>query len=212
MKPIIKISILLLFWTTPPLLAKPQPVPRFQTGDLLFISMDCFLCQMIELEEEGPYSHAGVILKDKGRVYVAHSLGHVQIVPVKDFVKLRKRNTPLSHYRPRQWTKGISKATSESLLKHFNQSFLNLPYDSHFLWDNYDERGRELLYCTEMMTKLLNAFLKAPLLTYPMDYTDYWDFWQNYFQGPVPQGLPGNSPVSLSRDPQLKKLATYDTL
>jgi hypothetical protein len=70
-------------------------------------------------------------------------------------------------------------------------------FDDDYLWDNMDENGHELLYCSEMIQKTLNHVLEHPLRPVSLDYSRMWNFWSEYFDGRVPQGLPGNSPASL---------------
>ena len=85
----------------------------------------------------------------------------------------------------------------------FDENMRGRGFDSQYLWDNYDEDGRELLYCSEMVQKTLNAALVQPLATVQMDFTKDWDYWSTYFHGRVPQGAQGNSPASLSRSAEL---------
>ena len=82
------------------------------------------------------------------------------------------------------------------LLEYFEENYEGLEYDSEFLWNNYDKKGKEKLYCSEMITKLLNTKLESKMPTYPMTYDRAMDFWKTFFKTPIPEGKPGNNPGS----------------
>jgi hypothetical protein len=81
---------------------------------------------------------------------------------------------------------------------YFDQKMNGLSFDPYYLWDNVDEKGNELIYCSEMVQKTLNSALSTPLPTTKMDFTPNWDYWYRYYNGNVPQGAAGNSPGYLA--------------
>jgi hypothetical protein len=98
----------------------------------------------------------------------------------------------------------VAYESSATLLNRvFAHKMRGRAFDDNYLWNNVDNDGQELLYCSEMIQKTLNHVLAQPLTTIALDYSHHWDFWLNYFDGKVPQGEPGNSPASLGRATQL---------
>ena len=87
----------------------------------------------------------------------------------------------------------------QKLRKSYFRTFNGAPFDPEYRWNNHDHVGRELYYCSEMITKLLNPFLKDKIPVRPMDFSGNWDFWHHYFLGDVPQGELGNSPEDIAK-------------
>jgi hypothetical protein len=92
----------------------------------------------------------------------------------------------------------------------FTREFLGLPFDSRFSWNNFDEHGRELLYCSELVAKFLDHFLTTSSEVFPLTYEKNHDFWFRYFQGKIPEGEIGNSPAALSKDNRFHLIGTID--
>ncbi|MFP5387094.1 MAG: hypothetical protein ACLGHN_13520, partial [Bacteriovoracia bacterium] len=83
--------------------------------------------------------------------------------------------------------------------QHFYQYYLDmfhgLEYDHDFLWNNLNENGYEKLYCSELITKLLQGFLGVEVGTRQMKFDKNREQWIRYFRGTPPDGKLGNSPA-----------------
>lgn len=175
---------------------------EWRNGDVLLIPLNCYSCSYIEQASGAPYSHSGVLLKIKGKWRVAQSLGVVKTFSVQEFLAMGRKGRTALQVRPKYLV-----GTNKQMVKTYLKKYKGLPFDSNFLWDNFDEEGRELLYCSEFITKLLNQFLSKPIIPAPMDYSSNWEYWNNYFNGDVPQGHPGNSPADFFFSKDFKHLS-----
>ena len=168
---------------------------RVEIGDVILIPIKCYVCRAIELNTNSPYSHLGIIINEKKEV--AHSLGRVKKESFVRFLSLKDSRRNLAIMRPLS----LSIKDKQDLKNDFYKNYLGLPYDEQFLWNNYDDKGQEKLYCSEFITKLLNKFLIEQINTLPMDYSENIPFWSNYFNGDIPQGLPGVTPSTFFNHP-----------
>jgi hypothetical protein len=66
---------------------------EIKTGDVLIQSIPCYVCSLIEIEEQSPYSHAGVAIVQDESISVLESWTQVRKVSLSDFLKVRKRAT-----------------------------------------------------------------------------------------------------------------------
>jgi hypothetical protein len=180
----------------------------------VLLSLRCHICQAINKTTLSPFNHSGIVVAfaEDGSPLVAQSLTRAEVLPLHEFLAQAPRHSPTLVRRSKELSTLFEAAPHlfeqrAMLLKDtFAESFLGADFDEAYLWNNHDARGRELLYCSEMVQKLLNVVLGRPLPTIPLDYTRLWDFWLRYFDGQVPQGLPGNSPASLAAAPELMTL------
>lgn len=177
---------------------------ELQNGDILLISLNCYECRVIESETNSKFSHSGVVIKDEsGEVRIGQSLGMVALYPVEQFLKNRTPGLTVDVYRPKQFLKLSSKERQfldSQMLHVFKTTFKGLPFDHNYLWDNFNERGQELLYCSEFIAKFLDHFLSQPTIPYPLSYKKHEEYWRKYFKGIIPEGVLGNSPASFSKD------------
>jgi len=177
----------------------------FQVGDIIFTTYrPCRVCLVIEDESDSPYSHLGIIVKvTSSEVLVADSLGIVKTSSANEFIE---KSAYATLFRIKEKFLNMTKKDfSLALFQSYEDEFQGLKYDRYFQWDNYDEEGNELLYCSEFVAKLMNPFLKNTIATKPMNYTKNYDFWIKYFRDvPIPQGQPGINPGYLSKQKQLK--------
>jgi Permuted papain-like amidase enzyme, YaeF/YiiX, C92 family len=173
-------------------------IDGLQTGDLLLESLPCRVCQLIEQEEGVPYSHVGIVvnsMENSGRpIVVLESWQSVRATPLAEFLARRTHGTRTLILRP----KNFRTVSSEAMLRVFHDRFEGLDYDEAFLWGNSNEKG-ELLYCSEFVAKLMNVFLRNPLMPKPMHYQKNRALWIRYFRGDPPDGLMGNSPGDFLR-------------
>jgi hypothetical protein len=171
-----------------------------KSGDVILQSQACFVCQLIEEEENSPYSHIGVIVTPElGEPMVLESWGSVTNTPLSDFLARRKRNTRSMILRPHSQFK-LSSVQANDLMARFVNYFAGKTYDPEFLWNNRDENG-ELLYCSEFVAKFINPFLGNRLLPKAMHYERNRSAWMHYFKGTPPDGKPGISPGDFERSP-----------
>lgn len=173
---------------------------ELKTGDLILQSNPCFLCSMIELEEESPYSHVGVILRTKGKISVFESRGSVREVPLEDFLKSRRIQTSSLVLRSERLELTLD---ADEFIRRFQKHFEFHSYDPDFLWFNRDEKG-EKYYCSELVVKLLSPEL--PLLPKAMHFEKNREEWKRYFKGNPPDGEPGFSPGDFERSPYFRKV------
>ena len=186
-------------------------LPALHAGDVVLIALNCYICRVISDTTGSPYNHSSLVLDtDKGtETRVAQSLNATQELSLSDFLHQAKKTAPIKILRPRELANTYKndpaafETSSKMLNLFFAKKMRGLAFDDNYLWDNFDEDGRELLYCSEMIQKTLNHVLEQPLSTIALDYSRHWDFWQHYFENNVPQGEPGNSPASLANASQL---------
>jgi hypothetical protein len=188
-------------WALLGLLTIPAIAGPLRPGDVILQPMRCYLCRMIEIHEQSDFSHIGVVIEVGSETWVGESLGAVRMVKLAEF--LAKGDLSRAHLilRPRE--------TVTFALKDAIAPLLGAEYDHAFRWDNLGRDGREALYCSELVAKLLNLFLVQDLPTKLMDYTENRESWERYFRGNVPDGLPGNSPADFEKSSQLKRIGTY---
>lgn len=175
-----------------------------KAGDIILISFNCYECRVIESETNSKFSHSGVVVKsDTTGILVGQSIGKVALYPLKQFLKPVTPNSAISVYRPKEFL-NLSAAEHNSLqermIEAFNLKFVGAPFDEKFLWNNFDEKGRELLYCSEFVAKFLDLFLETATIPYPLSYKKNEAYWLKYFKGVIPEGELGNSPAAFSRD------------
>lgn len=180
---------------------------ELKSGDVLLISFNCYECRVIESETNSTFSHSGVVIKnERQELRVGQSLGFVALYPIDKFLKNKTPGTVVSVYRPRELidlSSDEQKRIDQNMLEIFNSLFAGAPFDSRYLWDNYDKSGRELLYCSEFIAKFIDHFLKTPTIPYLLTYTKNESYWFQYFKGDIPQGVLGNSPASFATDDRL---------
>ncbi len=166
--------------------------PKLQSGDIILLPMSCYLCKMIEAETDGPYSHSGIIIKDrKEELFVLQSLETVHALPLSQFLRMKDPNREPKYLRAKEL---IGKDHTNAMISAFNNDFAGKEFDHDYLWDNLDSEGNEQFYCSEFVTKFINRFLKEKLIPERTYYNKYPEYWNRYFNGNVPNGVIGNNP------------------
>jgi hypothetical protein len=187
---------------------------ELQSGDVLLISFNCYECRVIESETNSFFSHSGVIIKNEyNEIRIAQSLGKVALYPLEDFLKNITPGSNVSVFRPAKFLKlnaSSFKKLEKNMYDLFQGRFEGAPFDVRYLWDNYDEEGRELLYCSEFIAKFLDYFLDTPTIPYLLTYQKNREYWLQYFQGDIPEGAYGNSPAAFSKDKRFVFLGILD--
>lgn len=171
-----------------------------QVGDVLLKPMDCWTCTLIEDEENTIYSHMGIVIATAPNIMVAEALGKVRQISLEDFQKTTAKGKKISVLRMN------NERASDFILKNqdrfrtlFRTDFEGLGYDDSFLWNNLDANGRELLYCSEFVTKFLFAFMRFEFPVKRMHFNHNRDQWVEYFKGNVPDNKWGNAPADYER-------------
>lgn len=165
-----------------------------RSGDIILQPLKCKLCSMIESETGSIYSHIGIAIETTpNQIMVAEAFaGKVRIVSMQEYFAKTEVGQPLLIRRSKEiqsLDSNKKEIFKKLLLSLFIQKFLNKPYDHFFSMDE----GK--YYCSELVLKLLNPFLRNKIKTNPMDFTINLEFWDKYFQHNVPNGLPGISPA-----------------
>ncbi len=198
MKNIVLIALALISFTV-----KAQGL---QTGDILLQPLYCRLCELIEAEEQSIYSHMGLVIQRETETYVIESFGSgVKIVTFAEFNKKTQRGQKLLHLRFKDpaMAKYISSTQTDlTLLLRFKSKYEGLKYDEKFLWNNIDENGKEKLYCSELVVKLLNEVMVWDYPIKRMHFSQYFEEWDRYFGGYTPVDEWGNSPGDFEKSSQ----------
>jgi hypothetical protein len=167
---------------------------------------------MIESETDSKFSHSGVVLRDDlGKIRIAQSLGQLNHYNISDFIKKITPGTLVHVYRPKEFSNlsfENTKKLEKNMLDIFNEKFKNAPFDSKYLWNNFNSEGVEILYCSEFIAKFLDHFLAVKTIPFPISYKINFSYWLTYFKGIVPEGELGNSPASFSRDNRFEFIGT----
>jgi len=188
------------------------PLPQLQAGDVLLLELQCYVCRIIGASTSSLYNHSGLVITVDGNdIRVAQSLSSTEMIPLAQFLG-QTRSSALLIRRPLELsTLKIQDPAAFAdqavrLRAYFAKYMQGRAFDSDYLWNNVDENGQELLYCSEMVQKTLNSVLGQPLPTRPLDFSKAWDFWLHYFRGQPPQGEPGNSPAVLAESTALETI------
>ena len=177
--------------------------PNLQTGDILLQPLYCRLCELIESEEQSIYSHMGLVIQRESETFVLESFGPgVKIVTYAEFNKKTQKGQKLRHLRFKnpETAKFLSEVTQTArLILLYKKKYEGLKYDADFLWDNYDEDGKEKLYCSELVVKILNEIM---VWNYPikrMHFSRNIEEWDRHFRGSTPRDQWGNSPADFEK-------------
>lgn len=176
-----------------------QAEKALKVGDILLQPLDCWSCSLIEDEEDTIFSHIGIVLSVEP-VMVAEARGKVRRLSLLDFNATTAKGQKVAILRLQN-----ERAVAELQKKKaafatlFKNEFEGLDYDHSFLWNNFAADGGQKLYCSEMVAKLLQAFLGIDPIIKKMHFTRNREQWERYFKGSVPDGKWGNSPGDFER-------------
>jgi hypothetical protein len=138
-----------------------------------------------------------MVLETHPEVVVIEALGKVRRLGLAEFNARTQKKQRLSVRRFRHpKAQAYLLQNQQKLRELFMREFEGLLYDHDFLWNNFDDEGREKLYCSEMITKLLGFFLNIELPIKRMKFDKNRDAWMKYFGGTPPDGKWGNSPAT----------------
>lgn len=172
---------------------------ELKVGDILLQPLDCWSCDLIEDEEQSIYSHMGIVVS-VDPVIVADSRRKVETQSLKEFNSITEKGQAIRvlRFRNEKIVENFED-NSEEFLRVFMADFNGLPYDHDFLWNNLNPDGTQKLYCSEMVAKLLQAFLGIDPIVKRMHFSRNREQWEKYFKGNVPVGQWGNSPADFEK-------------
>jgi hypothetical protein len=175
-----------------------------QEGDVIFQSLPHNdLVDAIEGITASPYSHCGVVLRDKTKMWVVmEALGNVHETPLLEWIK-RGRKGDFAVYRlNKRYDPFVPKFKDRLLV------FEGAPYDS-----NYDMTNGHSLYCSDLVylafEKASGEKLGKLEKLRDLDWKPYEGFIKSDQDGTLPLDRIMITPASLARASQLKEV--YDT-
>jgi len=123
-----------------------NPVNQFQTGDILFQSLNSPQCQAIKIATNSKYSHCGLINIIDGKTCVIEGTQPVKLTPVKDWIN---RGID-SHYVAKRLTDFDKRVSPADINKAITvgDKYLDKDYDFFFGWSD------SLIYCSELVWKV----------------------------------------------------------
>jgi hypothetical protein len=186
----------MLFWIITSLLSFASPA--YQAGDVLLQPLDCYLCNLIESEEETIYSHVGIVVFERnGQILVAEAYGAtVRLVTLDQFLLKTQKSQSILALRPKEFeffSDQEKEDFSSKLIADYQQFWAEKPYDGQFSMDD------EKVYCSELVLKLLNPYLSVKIPTKKMHFDKNREQWLKYFSQHIPDGEPGISPADFER-------------
>lgn len=179
-----------------------------ETGDILLISMSCYLCSVIEDETDSDFSHLGIILKTEKGTFVLDSAGKVQKTSLENFISKVKKFSFLKLIRSKQ-AESLPDTFTMNLI--FRLEFEGAPYDPYFLVNNQIGK-RSALYCSEFVKEYFDLIgIETPDYQ-PMTFEKNLEAWQNYYKGikkDVPEGELGINPESFNKSDLYQKIKSF---
>lgn len=202
------ILVLVLFQS----FATAQEKIVLQTGDFLFLDLDCGpLCDAIESVTQSyknqHFSHIGLVYHRNDSTFIIEALGKgVRLTPLQKFLSLTAKPAYTGRLRNKhKWL--IDKAIQFSL----NQ--LGTPYDDQFLYDNGKYYCSELIYDAFKSANENKPFFELSPMTYKQPGSShFFPAWVEYFKKlgmEIPEGKPGCNPGGISTSDKIEMLGTY---
>lgn len=199
-----KISLLLIL-----LLSFSLHAVELKVGDILLQPRDCWSCYLIEAQENSIYSHMGIVMETTPEIKVMDSLGKVKMQTLEEFNRGTSKTRPIAIYRFRNSDiVGILESQKVDFNNYYYDIFDGLLYDHDFLWNNLDENGFEKMYCSEVVTKLLEGFIGIELPRKKMKFDKNRDEWIKYFRKLPPDGKWGNAPADFEKSDLFYEVGT----
>jgi hypothetical protein len=168
---------------------------ELKNGDVILQPLHCWSCSLIMDQEESKYSHIGIYLKIEGEPFVFEAYGKVRFTPFDKFFKRTHKGKSLKVMRFHKILFNPESILDETI------RYDGLPYDTQFLWNNYNEKG-EMIYCSELVYKIFAPF-GYDLKTKYMSFDVNREYWIKFFRGNPPDGQIGISPEDIHRSSEL---------
>ena len=172
-----------------------------EEGDVIFQSLPHNdLVDAIEGITHSPYSHCGVVLRDKNNLWVViEALGNVAETPLLGWIK-RGRSGNFTVYRLDPKYVPLVPEFKKDLL-----SYQGWPYDF-----NYDMNNGNSVYCSDLVYLAFGKASGEQMGTLEklrnLDWKPYEDFIKSDQGGLPPLDRVMITPASLARAPQLKEV------
>lgn len=132
-----------------------QAEEAYQSGDIIFQSLDALPNKAIELATHSKYSHVGVILDYEGSLQVLEATQPVKFTPLENFIK-RGNGEKYAVLRLKTAHQTLTDETKAALIAKA-ESWVGKNYDFVFSWND------EELYCSELVYKLYQDTLHLKL-------------------------------------------------
>lgn len=174
-------------------LNKTQAV-ELQTGDVILQPLKCWSCSLITAQEKSEFAHIGIVVKKENQIFVAEAYGEVQLVTLEKFLEKNHPDKKAKYIRLK-----LHKNLDPFVLSHLIQGYIGNPYDAQFGWNNF-KGGKELMYCSELVYKVLEPLVSFnDLSPKPMLFDVNPDYWDRFFRGETPRGEDGISPEDFNK-------------
>lgn len=131
--------VLVTFW----LLNAALGAESLQEGDLIFHNSQSRQSKAIRQVTGSDLTHVGILVRARGQLMVAEASGAVQITAVSDFIARGQGGK----YSVMRLQGGLTPQQLKKM-REVGLTFLGLPYDRLFLWDD------ESIYCSELVWKI----------------------------------------------------------
>lgn len=125
---------------------------NYQTGDIIFQTSKSAQSIVIQKATHSPYSHMGMIVNKKGKLWVLEAIQPVKYTAFNAWVN-RGVNR---HYVVKRLGKGLNRQ-QQNALQMDAEKYLAKPYDIYFEWND------EAIYCSEIVWKAYNDALGIQL-------------------------------------------------
>lgn len=168
---------------------------EIQEGDILLQPLHCRVCTLIEEQNNSPYSHIGIVIKEGEELKVFEAWQKVEFVSLEKYLAKTEKGLKIKVVR--------HKFLNHSELKNLStlaKLYDGLPYDRNYRW------GDEAIYCSELVYKLLQdltAYL-PPLQIMPFDINPLE--WDRHFRGDTPRGELGIAPSHFDNELYFKTI------
>lgn len=169
---------------------------KLEIGDILLQPLQCWSCGLIEQEENTKYAHSGMVVSLEP-LLVAESISEAHAIPYELFRARNKKGEPLKVMRLKD--KKLQTKLKRGFYQRFERDYKGIKFDPYYLWNNVDQNGRELMYCSEFISKMLEAHLEISMPIKRMQFLKNRDYWFQYFNGRIPDGEWGNSPADFEK-------------
>lgn len=169
---------------------------KLEIGDILLQPLQCWSCGLIEQEENTKYAHSGLVVSLEP-LLVAESISEAHAIPYELFRARNKKGEPLKVMRLKD--KKLQTKLKRGFYQRFVRDYKGIKFDPLYLWNNVDRDGKELMYCSEFISKMLEAHLEINMPIKRMQFLKNRDYWFQYFNGRIPDGEWGNSPADFEK-------------
>ena len=155
-KIIILLALILLALAAYFYVSKPSltPVPKLETGDIAFRRENSFWGDIATsaARKEGKYSHSGVIVVEKGKIYVIHAYADVnskQAEVAKQSLDEFLHNASAKGFYRLNFPAKIRTDIAKQALVYYNN---RTPFD-----DNFSLEDDKKVYCTELVWRSIKT-------------------------------------------------------